>query len=120
MSARNLKVRHRIQQVIVQAKAAQISVSLQLSPTPGRLCGSQVGQRVSAAGGKEGTVRYIGHTQFAGGEWIGVELDAPSGKAGAVGGRTAVCARPRPLSSELYDRGSASQASALAFCAFIS
>mmetsp|Transcript_20568 Transcript_20568/g.46945 ORF Transcript_20568/g.46945 Transcript_20568/m.46945 type:complete len:314 (-) Transcript_20568:288-1229(-) len=29
---------------------------------------------------KEGTVRFIGSTQFAGGEWVGLELDAPTGK----------------------------------------
>jgi len=29
--------------------------------------------------GKEGVVRYLGETKFAGGDWIGVELDTPSG-----------------------------------------
>lgn len=38
-----------------------------------------VGQRVEAAG-KKGTIRFIGKTQFATGEWIGVELDEALGK----------------------------------------
>ena len=38
-----------------------------------------VGQRVKAAG-KDGVIRFIGKTQFATGEWIGVELDEATGK----------------------------------------
>ena len=30
--------------------------------------------------GKFGAVRFIGETEFASGEWIGVELDKPEGK----------------------------------------
>ena len=38
-------------------------------------------------GSKPGTVRYIGETKFAPGEWAGVELDAALGKNdGTVGG----------------------------------
>lgn len=42
-----------------------------------------MGDRViikSTQGSKVGTVRYIGATQFAPGEWCGVELDDPRGK----------------------------------------
>lgn len=38
-----------------------------------------VGNRVSVRG-QNGTVRYVGSTDFAPGEWIGVELDTPNGK----------------------------------------
>jgi dynactin complex subunit len=38
-----------------------------------------VGSRVQVSG-KPGTVRFIGETQFAAGEWYGVELDASEGK----------------------------------------
>lgn len=39
----------------------------------------QIGARV-AVGKKPGTVRFIGATKFAAGEWFGVELDDSSGK----------------------------------------
>ena len=46
-----------------------------------------VGDRVWVGGSKPGTVRYIGETKFAPGEWAGVELDAALGKNdGTVGG----------------------------------
>ena len=36
---------------------------------------------------KRGCVRFIGQTEFADGEWIGVELDTPEGKnSGSVNG----------------------------------
>ena len=38
-----------------------------------------VGTRVSA-GGKEGVARFVGETQFAQGEWVGIELDTDAGK----------------------------------------
>lgn len=37
------------------------------------------GARVTLGGGKCGTVRYVGTTDFADGIWVGVELDSPSG-----------------------------------------
>lgn len=44
-------------------------------------------KRVTLVDGRRGVTRYIGLTQFASGEWIGVELDEPEGKNdGCVGG----------------------------------
>uniref|UniRef100_A0A8B9RLB8 Kinesin family member 13Ba n=1 Tax=Astyanax mexicanus TaxID=7994 RepID=A0A8B9RLB8_ASTMX len=48
----------------------------------------KVGESVTVAGSKCGTVRYIGLTDFSDGIWVGVELDSPAGKNdGSVGGR---------------------------------
>ncbi|XP_068188278.1 CAP-Gly domain-containing linker protein 2 isoform X2 [Antennarius striatus] len=47
----------------------------------------RVGDRVLVGGSKMGVIRYIGETDFAKGEWCGVELDEPLGKNdGAVAG----------------------------------
>ncbi|KAI4884685.1 hypothetical protein NFI96_020385, partial [Prochilodus magdalenae] len=48
----------------------------------------KVDEYVTVGSNKNGTVRYIGPTDFADGVWVGVELDVPAGKNdGSVGGR---------------------------------
>lgn len=48
----------------------------------------QLGQTVELQDGRIARVRFIGGTQFAAGEWLGVELDDTSGKNdGAVQGQ---------------------------------
>ncbi|KAK5853302.1 hypothetical protein PBY51_007100 [Eleginops maclovinus] len=46
------------------------------------------GEFVTVGNNKNGTVRYIGPTDFAVGTWVGVELEVPAGKNdGSVGGK---------------------------------
>lgn len=48
----------------------------------------QIGQTVELPDGRTATVRYVGNAHFAGGDWVGVELDDASGKNdGAVQGQ---------------------------------
>ncbi|KAK4188805.1 dynein associated protein-domain-containing protein [Podospora australis] len=39
-----------------------------------------VGQKIQLSDGRNGTIRYVGQTHFAQGEWVGVELDEGTGK----------------------------------------
>lgn len=56
-----------------------------------------MGDRVivsSGFGSRKGTLRYLGETQFASGNWCGVELDEASGKNdGSVDGVRFVSAK---------------------------
>ena len=44
------------------------------------MSGYQVGQVIQVSDGQLATIRYVGQTGFAAGEWIGVELEDPNGK----------------------------------------
>ncbi|XP_075692376.1 CAP-Gly domain-containing linker protein 3 [Rhinoderma darwinii] len=49
--------------------------------------GLRLGDRVLLDAEKAGTLRFCGTTEFASGQWVGVELDEPDGKNdGSVGG----------------------------------
>ncbi|XP_063300163.1 CAP-Gly domain-containing linker protein 4 isoform X2 [Pelobates fuscus] len=51
------------------------------------LAGLKLGDRVLIAGQKVGTLRFCGPTQFASGQWAGIEMDEAEGKNdGSVGG----------------------------------
>lgn len=58
-------------------------------------CGVFTGDRVLIGGTKIGYLRHLGTTDFAKGDWAGVELDDPIGKNdGAVAGKR-YCGRAR-------------------------
>lgn len=59
------------------------------TPAPGGIKHNlHLGDRVLVSGSKLGTLRYLGPTDFAKGEWVGVDLDDPVGKNdGAVAGK---------------------------------
>ena len=50
----------------------------------------EIGSRVLTGTGateKKGVIKFIGSTQFAAGDWVGIRLDNPEGKNdGSVGG----------------------------------
>ncbi|KAL7987425.1 hypothetical protein Chor_006344 [Crotalus horridus] len=51
------------------------------------LLGLKLGDRVVIAGQKVGTLRFCGMTEFASGQWAGIELDEPDGKNNGTVGR---------------------------------
>ncbi|XP_043243242.1 restin homolog [Amphibalanus amphitrite] len=56
-------------------------------PTPAR-CGDRVSVSSSVIGRRLGTVRYVGHAEFADGVWVGIQLDEPRGRNdGSVAGK---------------------------------
>ncbi|XP_053196588.1 CAP-Gly domain-containing linker protein 1 [Scomber japonicus] len=56
----------------------------------------RLGDRVLVGGSKAGVVRFLGETEFAKGDWCGVELDEPLGKNdGAVAGSRYFQCMPR-------------------------
>ncbi|KAJ8289590.1 hypothetical protein GJAV_G00003060 [Gymnothorax javanicus] len=58
--------------------------------------GIRIGDRVVIAGQKVGFLRFCGSTDFAGGQWAGVELDEPEGKNdGSVAGVQYFNCRPK-------------------------
>ncbi|VDK39622.1 unnamed protein product [Taenia asiatica] len=73
----------------VARRISGASVGPMSSPIPEGSTGAlQMGDRVQVSGSRVGTVRFIGPTDFAAGEWVGIELDEPLGKNdGTVMGR---------------------------------
>ncbi|KAK8038945.1 CAP-Gly domain-containing protein [Apiospora rasikravindrae] len=44
------------------------------------MSGIKVGQIIELTDGRKATVRFVGQTHFASGDWVGVELDDDGGK----------------------------------------
>uniref|UniRef100_A0A5F9CHC8 CAP-Gly domain containing linker protein family member 4 n=1 Tax=Oryctolagus cuniculus TaxID=9986 RepID=A0A5F9CHC8_RABIT len=83
-----------IRQMLLAAAPLSCSVPKALLPNgaaaPGKAMltslGLKLGDRVVIAGQKVGTLRFCGKTEFASGQWAGIELDEPEGKNnGSVG-----------------------------------
>ncbi|CAB4036196.1 Hypothetical predicted protein [Paramuricea clavata] len=56
----------------------------------------RIGQVISVGDSKVGSIRYIGTTEFASGEWVGVELELPVGRNdGSVNGKRYFTCKPR-------------------------
>ncbi|XP_069055247.1 CAP-Gly domain-containing linker protein 4 isoform X4 [Lepisosteus oculatus] len=90
------------------------------SPQPDRTrslltaLGLRLGDRVVIAGQKVGTLRFCGGTEFASGQWAGVELDDPEGKNdGSVGGVQYFSCQPKHGSSSLHASSRSSSSSSL-------
>ena len=73
---------------VLQDKSA--TLAKEISPTK-QSHGLKVGDRVVVSGTKIGILKYLGETDFAKGEWAGIELEEPLGKNdGAVAGKRLV------------------------------
>ncbi|CAK7296318.1 CAP-Gly domain-containing linker protein 4 isoform X2 [Vulpes vulpes] len=83
-----------IKQLLLDAAPLSCEISKPLLPSCDRITsramltslGLRLGDRVVIAGQKVGTLRFCGTTEFASGQWAGIELDEPEGKNnGSVG-----------------------------------
>ncbi|NXN98416.1 CLIP4 protein, partial [Rhinopomastus cyanomelas] len=83
-----------IKQILLDAVPLSCDISKAMIPNYDHVTGKamllslglKLGDRVVIAGQKVGTLRFCGTTEFASGQWAGVELDAPEGKNnGSVG-----------------------------------
>jgi len=83
---------------LLKSHASLSNSNTSLASTAATHIDFKTGDRViikSSQGSKVGTVRYIGYTEFAPGEWVGVELDDPRGKNdGSVEGKRYFQCRP--------------------------
>ncbi|KFU87409.1 CAP-Gly domain-containing linker protein 4 [Chaetura pelagica] len=83
-----------IKQMLVDAVPLSCDISKAMIPNYDHVTGKamllslglKLGDRVVIAGHKVGTLRFCGTTEFASGQWAGIELDEPEGKNnGSVG-----------------------------------
>ncbi|KAM9195702.1 CAP-Gly domain-containing linker protein 4 [Mergus octosetaceus] len=83
-----------IKQILLDAVSVSCDVSKAVIPNRNHVTGKamlsslglKLGDRVVIAGQKVGTLRFCGTTQFASGQWAGIELDEAEGKNnGSIG-----------------------------------
>ncbi|XP_054332618.1 CAP-Gly domain-containing linker protein 4 isoform X3 [Pongo pygmaeus] len=83
-----------IKQMLLDAVPLSCNISKAILPNYDHVTGKamltslglKLGDRVVIAGQKVGTLRFCGTTEFASGQWAGIELDEPEGKNnGSVG-----------------------------------